>query len=228
MNKKWLILFCLLFLAACSVENQLDIPYHRQEGPSCVQSQMVMAIKYFYPDSTITQAELDQKTGRGPNQWTWFSQAMPVLIEEGLDAYYYSLSPYEELDEISVMEIYGPEDGELIKSVTNWEALENSIEYLRNNPERFEARKLEWSEVEDAFSKGYVMLMIIDYNVLMGHPEKPYAGHGVTITKIDSKNVVFHNSALGPNQAALKEDFIEAWDAPGTDNDAIVIKGKLT
>lgn len=226
--KKWLILSLLLFLAACAVtEKQLDIPYHRQEGPSCVQSQMAMAIKYYYPDNTITQAELDERTGRGPEQWTWFSQALPVLVEERLDAYYYSLSSYETLNENTIMELYGPEDGALINSVTNWEALEKSIEYLKNNPERFEARKLDWSEVEEFFEHGDVILMIIDYNVLVGHPELSYSGHGITITKINATHVVFHNSALGPNQAALKEDFIRAWDALGTDNDAIIIKGKL-
>lgn len=226
--KKLLLLTALIFLIACAVpEKQLDIPYHRQEGPSCVQSQMAMAIMYHYPERQITQAELDERTGRGPEQWTWFSQAMPVLIEEGLDAYYYSLSPYDNLNEETIIDVYGPEDGELIKSVTNWEALEKSLEFLRQNPERFESRKLDWSEVEEFFNQGDVILMIIDYNVLVGYPERPYSGHGITITKINATHVVFHNSALGPNQAALKEDFIRAWDAPGTDNDAIIIKGKL-
>lgn len=226
--KKAVILFCFLFLTACAVSRtELDIPYHKQAGPSCVQSQMLMAIKYYYPEGRITQAELDERTGREPNQWTWFSQALPVLVEENLDAYYYSLTPYRELNETSVMEIYGPEDGKLINSVTNWQALKESIEYLKENPERFEARKLAWQEVRDFFEKGYVILMIIDYNTLVGQPEKLYAGHGVIITKINETHVVFHNSDLGPNQAAEVEDFQAAWNAPGTDNDAIIVKGKL-
>lgn len=221
--KKWLILPILFFLVACTT--QLDIPYHQQQGPSCVQSQMLMAIKYYYPDSQLTQADLDQRTGRNPNQWTWFSQAMPVLIEENLDAYYYSLTPYEDLNEETVNQIYGS-DGPFINSVTNWQALENSIEFLNNNPDRYQKIKLSWQEVEEAFQNKYVILMIIDYNVLtIGL--STYAGHGVTITNINQTHVTFHNSALGPNQIAEKQKFIEAWNAPGTDNDIIVIKGKL-
>ena len=79
----------------------------------------------------------------------------------------------------------------------------------------------------DFFKKDYVILMIIDINVLNA-VEGGYAGHGVTITKIDKTHVVFHNSILGPNQVATKERFLEAWNAPGTDNDAIIVKGKLT
>ena len=113
--KKLVLIIALIFLVACST--QLDIPYHQQEGPSCVQSQMLMAIKYYYPNSEITQAELDQRTGRSPNQWTWFSQAMPVLIEEGLDAHYYSLTPYQNLTPDFINEFYGT-DGPSINSVT--------------------------------------------------------------------------------------------------------------
>ena len=71
------------------------------------------------------------------------------------------------------------------------------------------------------------MLMIIDYNVIRG-AKGSYAGHGVTITNINQTHVLYHNSNLGPNQAALKEDFIAAWNAKGTDNDVIVVKGRLS
>jgi len=225
--KKAVILFCVLFLTACAVsQTELDIPYHKQTGPSCVQSQMLMAIRYYYPERQITQAELDERTGRESGQWTWFSQAMPVLEEEGLNAYYYSLTPYENLTPDFINQYYG-EDGPLINSVTNWESLEKSIEFLKNNPNRYSHKKLEWLEIENFFKNRYVILMIIDYNTLTGQPEKSYAGHGVIITKINETHVVFHNSDLGPNQAAGKDKFIEAWNAPGTDNDAIIVKGKL-
>ncbi len=151
---------------------------------------------------------------------------MPTLIEEGLDAYYYSLTPYENLTPETVNQIYG-DDGPFIQSVTNWPALENSIEFLNNNPDRYQKTKLSWAEVEQAFSQGHVLLMIIDYNVLTSGA-KIYAGHGVTITNINQTHVTFHNSDLGPNQIAEKSKFIEAWNAPGTDNDIIIIKGKLT
>ena len=224
--KKEAFLLLLILVVACTTASQpLDIPYHKQQGPSCVQSQMLMAIKYYNPDSQLTQVDLDQRTGRQQNQWTWFSQAIPILIEEGLDAYYYSLTPYDKLTPEFVNEFYG-DDGPFINSVTNWESLQNSIEFLENNPSRYQYKKTAWSEVESSFQKGHVILMIIDVNVL-NKIEGTYAGHGITITNINKTHVTFHNSNSGPNQVAEKQQFQKAWNTKGTDNDIIIIKGTI-
>jgi len=222
--KKYLFLTVLIFLTPCTTPAQLDIPYYKQTGPSCTQSQMLMTIKYFYPDKQITLEDLDKRTGRQPKQWTWFSQAMPVLAEERLDAHYYSLTPYQKLTPEFINKYYG-DDGPLINSVTNWESLRNSIEFLKTS-NRYQHKKLDWAEIEKAFQNKNVILMIIDYKVLINTPG-PCAGHGVTITNIDKTHVTFHNSALGPNQVAEKEQFIKAWNAPCADNDVIIIKGRL-
>ena len=220
---------CVLFIAiilsiSCTISAQIDIPFHKQTGPSCVQSQMLMAIKYFFPEKQINQEDLDKKTGRQPKQWTRFAQAVPVLIQEGLDVYYYSLAPYQNFSPEYINEYYG-DNGPLINSVTNWKSLKNSIDFLKTS-NRYQHKKLNWAEIEKAFKNKYVILMIIDYNVL-NNRSGSYAGHGVTITDISQTHITFHNSALGPNQAAEKERFIKAWNAPGTDNDVIIIKGKL-
>ena len=221
------IVIFLLFLAACApVAQQLDVPYFKQKGPSCIQSQMQMALKYFYPERTYTQEELDKRTGRQPDEWTWFHQALPVLYEEGLDVEYYSLSPYFQLSPEYAIEFYGPEVGATVIAVTNWDEFYKNLDFLRNNP-RYYPEKLPWSKVEEFFNKGYLLLMIIDYNVVQGL-QGSYAGHGVTITSITKDTVVYHNSNLGPNQVAKKQDFIVAWNAKGTDNDVIVVKGKLS
>jgi len=217
----------LLFLIACvPAAQQLDIPYFKQKGPSCIQSQMRMALEYFYPEREYSQEELDERTGRQPREWTWFHQALPVLVEEGLDVEYYSMSPYFELNPQYSLEFYGPEVGKVVNQVTNWEEFNKNLDYLRDNP-RYHPEQLPWPKVEEFFRKGYVMLMIIDYNVVRGAPGS-YAGHGVTITYINQTHVKYHNSNLGPNQVAEKEDFIASWNAKGTDNDVIVVKGKLS
>ena len=136
--KKAVFLVALLFLIACTSQIQpLNIPYQKQSGPSCVQSQMLMAIKYYFPESILTQADLDQRTGRESNQWTWFSQALPILVEENLDAYYYSLTPYENLTPEFINQFYG-DDGPFMNSVTNWDALTSSIVFLKTHPDRYQ------------------------------------------------------------------------------------------
>lgn len=226
MKKTLILITAFIFLLACSSQTEpLNIPFYKQQGPSCVQAQMRMALKYYYPEQEYTQTTLDQLTKRQNNQWTWFSQAIPVLVNEGLDAYYYSKTPYENLTPEFVNQFYG-EDGPFINSVTNWPALEESIEFLKTS-DRYQNKKLDWQEVEKSFQKGHVILMIIDHNVLIGQPEKPYAGHGITITYINQTHVVFHNSQGNPSQTAEKSQFQKAWNAKGTDNDVIIIKGKL-
>jgi hypothetical protein len=227
MTKKLVIILVLLLCAACTpaVKDKLDIPYTQQTGPSCVPSQVTMALNYYYPERQYTLAQVDDLIGRKGEKWTWFSQALPVLTNEGLDAHYYSTTPYEQLTPEFVLEYYGEKDGQLINEVTDWPELGKSLYFLKSSG-RYTPTKLEWQKVEDAFNKGYVCIMIIDYNTLVNW-EGLYSGHGVTITYINQTHVLFHNSAEGPDQKAKKEDFIRAWNAPGTDNDIIIVKGKL-
>ncbi len=61
----------------------------------------------------------------------------------------------------------------------------------------------------------------------MQNREGPFTGHGVTITSINETHVSIHDSGGTPNLLVTKEQLIKAWNAPGTDNDAIIIKGKI-
>lgn len=226
MKKELVILLFLVLATSCAAVTRppLDIPYTRQKGPSCVPSQVTMALNHYYPERQYTLEQVNSMIGRKGEKWTWFSQALPVLVQEGLDPYYYSTTPYYQLSPVFVLEYYGEEDGRLINEVTDWKQLNKSITFLKTT-DRYENRKLTWQEVEQAFDRGNVILMIIDYNTVMGTPGL-YSGHGVTITHINQTHVLFHNSARGPNQKALKQDFINSWNAPGTDNDVIIIRGK--
>ena len=230
MSKKLVMMLAvLILLTACILQEQktikLDIPFVKQKGPTCVPSQVTMALQYYYPERGYTLEQLDEIIGRKGDKWTWFSQALPVLVTEGLDAHYYSTTPYYQLNPEFILEYYGPEDGKLINEVTDWEELTKSINFLKTT-NKHTNKKLSWQEVEQAVSRKQLALMIIDYNTLKGMPGL-YSGHGVTITGMNKTHVTFHNSNKGPNQAVEKQAFINAWNAPGTDNDIIIIKGRL-
>ena len=212
----------LLLLVACSP----TIPYFEQVGPSCVQSQMRIALEYFFPERDYSQDYLDELTGRSSNSWTWFSQAFPVLLNEGLDVYYFSSTPYFMLSPEFVVGYYGKVDGVKINSVTDWVPLYSSIDFLKSS-DRFVNEKLSWSDVESFFNQGYLLLMIIDANVVDGKLGRSFAGHGVTITDIDDTSVTYHDSVLGPNKKVGKQSFIDAWNAKGTDNDVLVVRGRI-
>lgn len=233
MKKELVILLFLVLLAACTVNAPLrtplraplHIPYVAQIGPSCVPSQVTMALQYYYPERDYNLAQIDAMIGREEQKWTWFSQALPILVGEGLDAYYYSTTPYYELTPEYVLEYYGKDDGKLINGVTDWEQLYPSIDFLKTT-DRYKNMELPWEEIEKSVNQGYVVLMIIDYNTLRGNPGL-YSGHGVTITQMLPTHVVYHNSNIGPHQITEKQKFIDAWNAHGTDNDVIIIRGKI-
>jgi len=192
--RKNLVICLFLLLSACVlIARPLDIPYVKQVGPSCVSSQVTMALQYYFPERKYTLEQIDSTIGREKEKWAWFSQALPILVNEGLDVHYYSKTPYNRLTPEFVLEYYGIEDGTLINEVTDWNALYNSIDFLRAT-NRYTNTKLPWQEVE--------------------------------ITFINQTHVLFHNSNKGPNQKAKKQDFIDAWNAPGTDNDIIIVRGK--
>jgi hypothetical protein len=229
--RKILFLFILILLSACSFQevSEIDIPYYRQTSSgNCMQTQIKMALKYYFPEKDFSFEELDILTGRTPGKWTWTSQLLPVLLDNGLDAYYYSASSYEGIKEGGkeyILEYYGEEDGNIMIRHTNFESLYESIEKLEEN-RKFINERLDFSEIEKEFKKGHVIILVIDRNVLFNN-NGPYAGHGITITKINETHVSIHDSGGTPNLLITKEQLIKAWNAPGTDNDAIIIKGNI-
>ena len=70
--------------------------------------------------------------------------------------------------------------------------------------------------------------MTFDNNVISGKKGQ-YQGHFVAITGFDDKYVCYHESGPNhpePNKRVLKETFIEAWNANGTDNDVVIVFSK--
>jgi len=229
--RKIFFLFVLILLAACSnqVVVDMDIPFYRQsDSGNCMQTQIKMALKYYFPEKDFSFEELDRLTGRTPGKWTWTSQLLPVLLDNGLDAYYYSSSSYDGIKEGGkeyILEYYGKEDGQIMIDHTNFDSLYASIEKLEEN-EKFVNEKLDFSYIEKEFKKGHVIILVIDKNVLLGN-NRPYSGHGITLTKINETHVSLHDSAGTPNLTVKKEQLIKAWDNTATDNDAIIIRGKV-
>ncbi len=206
-------------------EKPLAIPYFAQDGENCVQAQVRMALGYFLPGRDFPLEELDRRTGRGEGQWTWLSQVLPMMVEEGLDARFYSSLDYLKLHPDRLEELYDEETADVLRGVTNWDSVLASRTFLKESG-RFEHRKLTAKDLDEAFARGWVIIAIIDVNVLQAR-EGPYAGHGITITWMDDEVVRYHDSAHAASQSVPRERFLAAWNAHGTDNDTIIIRGKL-
>lgn len=228
MDRKIALMLFVLVLAGCASQASKEIPFFKQtDSGNCLQTNLKIALKYYYPEKDYSFEELDKATGRTEGKWTWTSQALRFLTDEGLNSYYYSTTPYFDIlekGEDLIIDYYGETDGNIMIQHTDFDSLYASI-YDLGRSDRYENRKLSFHEVETEFEKGNFIIILLDRSILQGG--SAYTGHFFTITAINSTHVVAHDTAGTPNKVIDKETFIKAWNAPGTDNDIIIIKGKI-
>jgi hypothetical protein len=228
-SKLFFIFIILILITACSQkeEYKLDIPFYKQSSSgNCMQTQIKMALEYYYPEKEFTFEELDNLTGRTPGMWTWTSQLLPVLLDNKLDAYFYSTAPYDKIKEGGgefIYEYYGGRVARTIIDKTNFKSFNYSVDKLKEN-DKFFNEKLELKDIENELKQSHVIILLIDSNVLSNRGGG-YSGHGITITGMNETHFSIHDSGRGPNLNFTKESLIEAWNAEGTDNDIIIIKG---
>lgn len=229
MHRKLLLIPVVLIFAGCASQATHDIPFFRQtDSGNCLQANLKIALKYYYPEKEYSFEELDLATGRTEGKWTWISQGLQFLVDQGLDAHYYSTTPYFDIlekGEDFIIEYYGERDGKVMIEHTDFDSLYNSIETLRDS-DRFKDEKLDFNSLEDEFNNGNIVMALIDRSELSSS-NSAYTGHFVTITYISETHVKFHDTAGTPNRITDKETFIRAWNAPSTDNDVMIIKGKI-
>jgi len=208
-------------------ELKKDIPWFKQiSSGNCVQTNVKMALKYYYPDKDFSFELLDELSGRDGDEWTWTTQVMPILVDNKLDAYYYSTTPYRDIVEggvVFVTDYYGEDIAEVIIEHTDWEALEKSVSFI-DNENRFFNEKKDWDFVEKEFFDGSYIILIIDKNVLIESNGK-FSGHAVSITSINKTHALINDPADNKDVLYEKEKLVNAWNAKGTDNDVVVIKG---
>ncbi|MFH1501280.1 MAG: hypothetical protein ABIE22_05045 [archaeon] len=207
----------------------LEIPFYENKGDGnqCMQVAMKMVLKHFL-NKDISLEELDKLTGRGQGEWTYTSQIVPVLYDLGLEVKLYSkeaLEPYLG-GEPFIRKHFGESADKVIK-MSNISVMVKSVKKLLKY-KLFEKRLLDFKEIEQHIRKGHIPLVAIDHNVLVG-VKGLYQGHFVAITGFGEDSVYYHESGPAnsqPNKKVKKEIFIQAWNAPGTDNDVVIVFGK--
>lgn len=209
----------------------LEVPFYEQTGAGkqCMQVTMQSVLKYFF-GKKYSLSELDKITERKPRKWTWTPQIVNAFHNLGLKVKYYSKTDLKEFLEDGVPffhKNYGSDAKKILK-YTDLPVLIKSIKRLIRHG-IFEIRKLPFQNIEFHLKKGHIALVLIDNNVIVGKKGK-YQGHMVIITGIDNKFVHYHDS--GPvgakaNKKVKRSIFIKAWNARGTDNDAVIVYGKM-
>ncbi|MFB6246638.1 MAG: hypothetical protein ABEI74_03545 [Candidatus Pacearchaeota archaeon] len=207
----------------------LSVPFYenRGDGSQCMQVAMKSVLKHFL-DRDFSLEELDKLTGRKSELWTWIFQVVTALYDLGLKVKYYAKSDLEPFleGEPFIRRNFGKDSEKIIK-FGDIPALIESVKKLLNY-DIFEKRKLSFDEIEYHIEQGHVPLLLIDHNKIVGK-ESQYQGHLVVVTGFDNQNVFYHES--GPknpkaNKKVPKSTFIDAWNANGTGNSAVIVYGK--
>jgi len=219
-NQMMIAAMIMLIISGCRLEKStdeqiMDIPYFQQsESGNCVQTNMKMVLKYFHQDKDFSFEYLDNITGRTEGKWTWPAQALKPLVDNCLDTYFCSITPYENITPDFLTIHYGEADGNKMIQQTNWDVLPDAIDYLLASG-RYEHKNTTFEELENEFMKGSVIIVTLRF-------------HQVTITGINETHVLVHDPASRPFRVYLKESFKDIWYSSPSDNDIFIIKGIIS
>lgn len=92
-----------------------------------------------------------------------------------------------------------------------------------------EEKTIVLNELVSAVREDSILIMLLDWNVVIGKTGKGYQGHFAPVVGYDDENVYVHNHGFQDTQAFFKikkEIFDKARKAKGTDEDIVIIYRK--
>lgn len=207
----------------------LELPFYENngDGEQCFQVAMQIVIKYFL-DKEYTLEELDQLLKRKHGKWIWAVQVVTCLYNIGLNVKYYLGDPLESFleGEKYIRERYG-KNSEKILEKSDLQVIISSIKNILDY-ELFEKRVLSLPDIESLIERGFIPIVLIDYNVIIDK-EGAYQGHALVVTGFDDEHIYCHESGPDnptPNKKIPKDLFIKAWGGEGADNATVVVFGR--
>ena len=204
----------------------LKIAFVKSPDGQCMQTNMMMALRYFFPDKKFSFCQINKKMHRKKGKWTFPTQAAVALKDFGLKAKAYSsedISTERKRIIAGFKKAFGKDYNTVIKNIDL-----NTTEYFHKRTKKekvFEVCKNSLKDLEKCFEKGYLVIPCVDSNVL--HKEKgSFRSHFVTIVNMDKNNVWIHDPSEGPNIKYSRKLFNKAYTVQAIDDDALVIFGK--
>jgi len=206
----------------------IDIPFVKSKGARCGQANTIAIIKYFYPKKKVTFRQVDKVIRAKPDKYTWPLQNAIALKHFGVKAKAFSRDKYDigpkGVD--GFKKAFGKDFDYLFNKWVDWSMYEWMVKTAKRK-KLFEVKATPFREIEQMFKKGYIVIAVIDWNVLSGIKNKPYEGHFVIITGIEKNNVYINDPDYGKNLKHSKKRFTKAYTAPALTDDICVAYGKI-
>jgi hypothetical protein len=205
----------------------LDIPFVKNRGAQCGQANAIAVIKYFYPEKKMTFKQINIIIRAKPNKYTWPFQIAIALNHFGVKAKAFSKRNYDigQKGIRGLKKAFGKDFDYIFNKWIDYPMYEWAVKIAKRK-RLFEVKATPFPKIERLFKKGFVVMPVIDWNVLKGIKNKPYEGHFVIITGIEKNNVYINDPDNGKNLKYPKKRFIKAYSTPALDDDLCVAYGK--
>ena len=206
----------------------LDIPFVKNPGNQCGQTNAIAVIKYFYPEKRVTFKQINKIIHHKPNKYTWPLQTAIALNHFGIKAKTFSRDdcPIGQEGINYFKKAFGKDFDYLFKKWVDWPTREWAVKTAKRK-KLLEVRANPFKEIEKMFKKDYIIIPIINWNVLAGIKNKPYEGHSVIITGINKDDIYINDPDFGKNLKYPKKLFIKAYTGPELADDICVAYGKI-
>lgn len=186
------------------------------DGTHCYQAALKMILTYFtkreWPFET-----LDQVTGKLEGKWTWPTQSLIWLMEEGFEI--------KLIEEFSYEGFAKRGKGYLVEKlgleVANTQEANSDLlreqklaqEFVRKG-EEVDFRIPQWNDLKNLLKDNYLIICNINANLLYNYPG--YSGHFVIPIEIAPHHLIVHDPGLppAPSLRVKKEVFEKAWGYP--------------
>ncbi len=196
----------------------MTIPFfpNTGDGTHCFQAALMMALKHFEPARAFTYDELDRISQKLPGKWTWPTQAMLWLMDEG-----YELKLIEEFDYRAfaargvdyLIEKCGVDVARVQEEMSDIPREQKiAARFAAKAP--LEYRLPTMDDVKRLVDEGWVV--ICNINASMLHHQEGYSGHFVVVLDVTDKEVVLHDPGLPPlpHYNVARDVFERAWAYP--------------
>jgi hypothetical protein len=206
----------------------LDIPFVKNKGAQCGQANTIAVIKYFYPSKKVTFTEINKIIRAKPAKYTFPLQNAIALNHFGVRAKAFAKEDYftGEKGRKQFKKWFGKDFDEIFNKWIDYPVHEWAIRTAKRK-KLFEVKSTPFSEIEQVFKQGSLIMAVIDWNRLVGIKNKPYEGHSVIITGIENNHVYLNDPDFGKNLKYPKKQFIKAYTAPGLADDICIAYGKI-
>ena len=199
----------------------LDVPFTLQTTPwNCGPVALHMIFSYF--GNPVSLDLIEKQTGIQEGKCLLTIQLATAVTHFGYRASFFSKQLVLDQEHLS-MDYY--QKHLALDSLQSAKAVRDAQEAGVH----LEEKRLSLEEILAFITLESVPVILLDWNVILGRPEKGYQGHFVPVIGYDKDHVFIHNHGLKDPESFMhikREVFDQARKSFGTDEDLLVIYKK--